>query len=268
MQIEHERGYLIIAQDNPTTDYLSCARLLARSLRQHDTKNKICLLTDQIPANVDEFDSVRTFPFGDQSGDSEWKLHNDWQCFYASPFRQTIKIEADVVVPHDISHWFDLLQTRDIVLTIGARNFRGNPAQSRYYRKIFDENQLPDVYNAITYWRLSKTAQDFFNLVKEIFSNWHEVTKILKFGQDQPLNTDLAYAIAATLIGPEECTLPLDVPSLIHMKSQINDLISEDWTKELIWEISPGSLRINTLEQQWPFHYHVKTWAQKVINDY
>lgn len=268
MQIEHERGYLIIAQDNPTTDYLACARLLARSLRQHDAKNKICLLTDQVPDNVDDFDIVRTFPFGDQSGDNEWKLHNDWQCFYASPFRQTIKIEADMVVPQSIAHWFDILQIRDIALTTGARDFRGQRSRSRYYRKIFDENQLPDVYNAITYWRLSKPAQDFFNLVKEIFSNWNEVVEILKFGRDQPLNTDLAYAIAAVIIGPEECLLPLDVPSMIHMKTHINDLVSEDWTKELIWEISPGSLRINTLEQQWPFHYHVKSWAQKVSDEY
>ena len=37
-----------------------------------------------------------------------------------------------------------------------------------------DENNLPDVYNAITYWRVSQTAKDFFVLVRNIFENWNE----------------------------------------------------------------------------------------------
>ena len=267
MKIEHERGYLVIAQNTDTTDYLSCATLLARRLKTFDPNNKICLLTDQEPGDrVSDFDIIKFFPFGDRSGDSNWKLHNDWQCFYASPFRQTIKIEADIMLPQDIQHWFDICQIKDLVLTIGSRNFWNQKTDVRYYRKIFDENQLPDVYNAITYWRLSQTAQEFFTLVKDIFENWEEVMTTLKFAKSQPLNTDLAYAIAATVLGVEKCTLPLlDVPSLTHMKSRINDLSNDDWTKELIWEIAPSSLRINTIEQQWPFHYHIKSWAKNII---
>ena len=188
--------------------------------------------------------------------------------FFASPFRQTIKIEADIFVPQDISHWFDICQCLDIVLTVGARDFRNQKSQCRHYRKIFDENQLPDVYNAITYWRLSADAQEFFNTVREIFVNWEATMQVLKYGKDQPLNTDLAYAIAAVMIGKEKCILPLDIPSLIHMKSRINSLINDDWTKELIWEVSPGSFRINTVEQLWPVHYHVKSWAKEILDEH
>ena len=267
MKIKNERGYLVVAQNNKDTNYISCAEALAMSIRLVEPAAKICLLTDKTYKNP-VFDYVELFPFGDRSGDADWKLQNDWQCFYASPFRETIKLEADMIVPHNISHWFDICSIQDVVCTIGAKNYHNQPAQSRYYRKIFDENNLPDVYNAITYWRLSQTAQIFFDTVRMIFENWEEVMKELKFGTGQPLNTDLAYSIALVVLGVENHTLPGIGPSMIHMKSQINGISSEDWTQELIWEMHPGSFRINTVEQMWPVHYHVKSFAAVLQEQY
>ena len=267
MSIKDERGYLIVAQNNSTVDYVLCARMLARSIRLVQPDAKICLLTD-VANNYSEFDYVNTFPFGDLAKDSEWKLKNDWQCFYASPFRETIKLEADMIIPQNISHWFDICSVREVVVTVGARNYHNQLSASRHYRKVFDDNALPDVYNAITYWRLSQTAKQFFETVREIFDNWPAVMSELKFAADQPLNTDLAYAIAVRLIGEEKLTLPGSVPGLIHMKGRINNLISEDWTQELVWEMSPGSVRINTIEQMWPFHYHVKDFSHVLEKHY
>lgn len=267
MNIKAERGYLVVAQNNIDVDYISCACALAQSIRLVEPDAKICLLTDQL-VNLPEFDYVEIFPFGDQARDSKWKLQNDWQCFYASPFRETIKLEADMIIPHSINHWFDICSSKDLVCTIGARDFHNQPAQSRHYRKIFDANQLPDVYNAITYWKLSQAARLFFDTVRDIFSNWNSVMSALKYGVDQPLNTDLAYAIALRLLGEENYTLPGSIPGMIHMKPFINNIASEDWTKELIWELSPGSLRINTIEQMWPFHYHVKSFAKTLQEQY
>lgn len=261
MKIEAERGYLIIAQNNSDTDYVLCARMLSKSIRHVEPDAKICLLTDVIPTDSTDFDYVRLFPFGDTAIDSNWKLKNDWQCFYASPFRETIKLEADMILPCSIKHWFDICCNRDVVVTIGARDYQNRPAESRFYRKIFDLNNLPDTYNAVTYWRLSQTAQEFFDTVRNIFENWDQVMSTLKYSTDQVLNTDLAYAIAIDALGQDRYTLPIDVPSIIHMKGQINGLESENWMQELVWELSPGSLRINTVQQMWPFHYHVKDFA-------
>jgi|688.fasta_scaffold268050_3 hypothetical protein len=267
MKIEAERGYLVVAQNNSSTDYIKCARMLAYSIKAVEPAANICLLTDQLIEDS-AFDFVRVFPFGDQSVDLEWKLKNDWQCFYASPFRETIKLEADMIVPQSIKHWFDICSSQEIVVTVGARNFHNRLSTSRAYRKIFDQNNLPDVYNAVTYWRLSRKANEFFEIVKHIFNNWAAVMSELKFGANQPLNTDLAYAIAVHILGEENCTLPGSVPSMIHMKGQFNELSSEDWTKELVWELNPGSLRINTIEQFWPFHYHIKEFANHLEKYY
>jgi hypothetical protein len=195
-------------------------------------------------------------PYGDQGG---WA--NDWQMFQVSPYRQTIKLEADMIAAGPVDHWWTLFELRDVVISQGARTYYNEPAESRFYRKCFDVNNLPDTYNAITYWRLSRTAQEFFNLVRDIFENWSVFQRLLKFPEDTP-STDLVYAIAAQIIGPEQVTLPAGLgPTIVHMKRHINALHCEDWTQELIWENDP--FRINTIAQ-WGFvHYYRKEWANE-----
>jgi hypothetical protein len=56
--------------------------------------------------------------------------------------------------------------------------------------------------------------------------------------------------------------------SMVHMKQWINGLPSEDWTDVLIYEALPETLRVNTVPQMYPFHYHVKTFADKLENCY
>jgi hypothetical protein len=158
-----------------------------------------------------------------------------------------------------VDHWWTLFERRDVVISQGARTYRDEPAQSRFYRKCFDANNLPDVYNAITYWRLSPTAQEFFNLVRNIFENWTQFKKLIKF-PEETASTDIVYAMAAQIMSPERVTLPVGLgPSIVHMKRHINGLHSQDWTRELIWETNP--FRINTVAQ-WGFvHYYRKEWS-------
>jgi hypothetical protein len=146
------------------------------------------------------------------------------------------------------------------VVSQGARDFYDQPATSRRYRKLFDDNNLPDVYNAITYWRLSTTAQEFFEWVRRIFENWAQYRTLLKF-PDEAATTDVVYAMAAQIMGPERVTLPPGVgPNIVHMKRYINPINTNNWTQELVWEHTDPGLRVNTVTQWGMFHYHVKTW--------
>ena len=238
LPITHERGYLIPAVGDL---YLRCADQLADSIRQWHPEANITILTEEM------------LPFGNLGG-----YANDWQVFYASPYRETIKLEADMIAASPIDHWWTLFEKRDVVISQGARTFYDEPAESRFYRKIFDQNNLPDVYNAITYWRLSKTAQDFFQLVRMIFEQWDSYKKLLRFPEETP-STDVVYAMAAQIMGPEQVTLPKGLgPSIVHMKRHINPVQTDTWTKELIWETDP--FRINTIAQWGLIHYHVKEW--------
>jgi hypothetical protein len=236
-----ERGYLIPAIGK---EYEHCAEQLATSIRNFHPDANITILTESM------------LPYGRQGG-----FADDWQMFAASPYRQTIKLEADMVCAGPIDHWWTLFEKRDVVISQGARTFYDQSATSRYYRKIFDENNLPDVYNAITYWRLSATAKEFFALIKNIFENWVEYKRLLKFPDEVP-TTDVVYAIAAVIMGEEKVTSPQGLgPTIVHMKRYINRTQTDNWTKELVWENNP--VRINTVAQWGLVHYHVKDWRNE-----
>jgi len=239
-KVLHERGYLIPAFNTDTVDYVDCANQLAHSIRQFHPDAHITVLTRE------------QLPYKDQGG-----YANDWQCFYASPYRQTIKLEADMIAAGPIDHWWTMLEKRDVVISTGARDFYDNLATSRRYRKLFDTNHLPDVYNAITYWRLSSAAQEFFSLTRNIFENWSQWKTLLKFPEHAP-STDVVYGIAAVILGPENVTLPHGLgPTMVHMKPGIVP-VQQDWTQELVWEHNP--FRIQTVAQWGLVHYHNKTW--------
>jgi hypothetical protein len=243
-----------MAQNSESVDYVDCANQLARSIRHFHPDAKICLLSNTDLPNSNLFDYYQTFPY--PLSDNPYA--NDWQVFGASPFRQTIKLEADMIIASAIDHWWTMLEHRDVVISTGARDFYDQKTTNRFYRKVFDSNNLPDVYNAITYWRLSQTAQEFFQLVRIIFENWAQYKTLIKFPDEIP-STDLVYAMAAQIMGPERVTMPfVSYPRIVHMKRGVIPTRLENWTQELIWESNP--LRIQTVAQWGAVHYHQKDW--------
>lgn len=225
------------------------------SVRRWHPDARTCLITNQ-PVEDPAFDHVRMLT----SVDFDNAYANDPQIFRLTPFRETIKLEADMMIVSDCSHWWNMLRHRDLVVSTGCRNWQDRTSTSRHYRKVFDENGLPDVYNAITYWRLSALAKEFFQWVRVIFNDWQQYRNLLKFSPDRPC-TDLVYAMAAQIVGPEQVTMPFaSYPRMVHMKQHHSGTVSRDWTRELVWEYDRGELRINTIAQWGAFHYQVKEW--------
>ena len=248
LPVLHERGYLIPAINTADVDYERCAELLRESILDHHAHAHVTIVTgDQLPE-------------GDLGG-----FANDAQLWRVTPYRQTIKLEADMIAAGPIDHWWTLFENRDVVISVGARDFYDQATTYRGYRKIFDENDLPDVYNAITYWRLSTHAREFFDLVRSIFLNWRQYRELLRFPDDEA-TTDVVYAMAARIMGTETVTLPPGLgPRIAHMKPGIVPVRGQDWTRELIWEIDP--LRINTVAQWGLVHYNIKSWADRYQNE-
>jgi len=243
LQVTADQGYLIPAIGDV---YIKCAEKLRNSILEWHPDAEITILTEDM------------LPYGNLNG-----FANDWQCYLVSPYRHTIKLEADMWCASPINHWWDLFSTRDIVISQGCRDFYDNTGKSRFYRKIFDNNNLPDVYNAITYWKVSDTAEQFFILVRNIFENWEIYKTLLKFPDEIP-TTDVVYAIAAVTIGIENVTLPKDIgPKIVHMKKNMIPIESNDWSKELVFEKTNPGVRINTVAQ-WGFvHYYIKELANE-----
>jgi hypothetical protein len=250
------RGFVIMAQNTTDTDYISCATQLEKSIKRVMPNENVTIITSDM------------LPYGDLAPNSSWKLINDWQVYDASPYEYTIKLEADMVIPTDISYLFDILNDRDICLCTTIRDYKGNISDSRVYRKFIDDNQLPDVYNAITYFKKSIVAEQFFNIVRDVFENWNEYKNILICNIDEQVTTDWAYAIASHIVGTEKTIIPnLTQLSMVHMKQFINNLSTEDWTNELVYELS-DIFKIQTFPQLYPVHYHIKSFANVLGQHY
>jgi hypothetical protein len=243
-----------MAQDTEKTSYTRCAEALKKSIHRVMPEANVTIITTDM------------LPHGDLAIDSDWKLVNDWQVYEASPYDYTIKLEADMYIPRNIDHWWDVLKDRDMVVSSTIRNFKQEISDIRFYRRFIDDNKLPDVYNAITYFKKSEVATQFFMLVKEIFTNWEEYKKILKCNPQELATTDWVYSIACHIMGVENTTLPsFTEMSMVHMKQYINGTPTENWTDTFIYECLPDQIRVQTVPQQYPFHYHVKNFCDKIV---
>jgi hypothetical protein len=130
------KGFVIMAQDiENSTTYYKCAKALEGSIKRVMPEANITIITNNM------------LPYGDQSPYANWKLQNDWQVYDASPYDETIKLEADMFMPRNIDHWWDVLTHKDIVVSSCIRNFKQEISNIRAYRRFIDDNALPDVYN-------------------------------------------------------------------------------------------------------------------------
>lgn len=255
------KGFVVLAQNTHTVDYIKCAEILAKSIKKVMPDTPISLITTDVKTNP-WFDSIIQLPYGDLDPDSNWKLLNDWQVYEASPYDYTIKLEADLYIPYSIDYWWEVLAQQDVVISTTIRSYNQEISHNRYYRYFIDSNYLPNCYNAITYFKKSETADYFFKLIKNIFENWELYKTILQCKRDEEVTTDWAYALACHIIGPDKTTMPAFTEmSMVHLKQAINNLNSIDWTDELLYEVLPHCIRINTVPQKYPVHYHVKKFA-------
>jgi len=252
--LQAEQGYLILAINRPDCDYVSMARRLAASIRQWHPEVNIALMAvdhDQYP----EFTHHVVLEPTELSGNP---YAVDPKVFYYTPFRETVKLEADMIMAGPCDHWWTMFRHRDVVVSTGCRTWLDQPSEARDYRKIFDANDLPDVYNAITYWRRSSSAKQFFDLAQDIFDRWELYARTIRFPESDP-STDVVYAMAAKLIGAELVTMPFaSYPRIVHMKAAHAKTQRQTWCEELVWETDP--LRIQTVAQWGAFHYNVKDW--------
>lgn len=262
------RGFVVLAQNTKDVDYVKCAEALARSIKKCMPNESITLISSNKNATSSVFDKVVPLPYGDRALGSSWKLINDWQIYEASPYDYTIKLEADIYIPRSIEHWWEILVGRDVVVSTHIRNFKQEITDVKAYRKFIYDNEFPDTYNAITYFKKSELAEKFFLIVREIFENWDEFKKTLKCNADEPATTDWVYAIACHILGVENTTLPtFKEMSMIHMKQFITGTPNDDWTKVFMYEILDHALRVNTIPQLYPFHYQIKTFADEILEN-
>lgn len=253
------RGYVIVAQNTKLVNYVECAEALVHSIKKYNKTANVSLISNDI-SMCDLFDNIIELPYGDQGVGSNWKLINDWQVYDASPYSETIKIEADILATSNLDYLFNSLNIVDVCLCTDIRDYACKVNQEKIYRKFIVDNKLPDVYNAITVFRKSEFAKKFFDNVRFVFENWEDIKTNFICNVNEPATTDFVYAIVANIMGIENVSIPNFI-SMVHMKQFIVNTKSEDWTKELVYEFEP--LRIQKHTQTYPVHYNVKEFARE-----
>lgn len=271
-EYKRERGFLTIAQ-NGATDYLRLAYGLALSLKvsQPEFSDLAVMITPgmKVPVKYRQvFDEVIDIPWGDAAADSSWKLENEWKAYHATPYRETIKLDADMLFPESIHDWWPLLAKQDVMAATRAIDYRGRVVTSDQYRKAFTTNSLPNVYTAMMYFKGSDLAHDLFTAAEMIFNNWQRYFETFLEPNTRPqvVSTDVVFALAMRMIDAVDgCTFPsLPVPEFVHMKTRLQGwaehATGEDWTGHVEMTLTDDlQLKIGRHRQLRPVHYHVKS---------
>jgi len=264
------RGFLWIAQNNSTVDYMQLSIELCKNIKSKCSINQVAVITDkQTPVLADVFDHVIVMET-DDSNDIEWKLNNEYKVFNLSPFTHTIKLEADVIVPENIDWWWNHLQQHDLIFSHHCRDYQDNIVEYSPYRNINRQNLLPDVYNGLHYFRRSQRAFEFYTLCELIIKHWEFVKQniLLNCHDDNP-TTDVVYGLASKIQDPtQQYSVRYEWFNFIHGKIGIQKNIHQD--KTLYNYVSPyqigddyyiGGYRPNRL-----WHYYEKS-IREDLND-
>lgn len=271
------RGFGIFAQnvynEGHECDYLTQAYALALSIKINCGKQwpVFVMTNDEVPQQYKEvFDEIVPIPWGDMAENSLWKIENRWKMYHKTPYRETIVLDSDCLVTRDISHWWDIINGRTISYGTQPITYTGQPVENTY-RKTFTENNLPDLYNTIFYFKKSPEAKAFFTMVEIIVNNWHDfyLRYAPKNFQKFP-SMDVTCAIAAKLTGLEDQIVDPNFIPFIHMKSKCQGWENPplNWTNVIGSYINnQGDLKLGNHLIKDVLHYVEKEFlTNKIIN--
>ena len=273
------RGFFTIAQ-GPVYHRLAYGLALSLHLSQSaHSKLSIGITPSErtlLPSKyLEVFDEVIDIPWDDHAAKSEWKLENEWKAIHMSPYDETIKLDADMLFPTDISGWWESLALSEGVFCTTPRTYRGNIITSDYYRRTFTESNLPNIYTAMFYFKKTEANFELFRLAEFIFNNWQRCFYEWLQPEHRPtmVSTDVVFALAAKIMDYQQLNqLPMSsIPTFVHMKSRLQDWtinipLDEDWTKLIPSFFSRDcAIRIGNHLQSLPLHYHVKSFLTDSI---
>lgn len=270
-----QRGFFTIAQG---AEYQRLAYALALSLKcsQPDGYNKLSIgvTSDeraQVPARYCEvFDQVVEIPWRDAAQHSTWKLENEWKAIHMTPYDETVKLDADMIFPEDISSWWHHCSQSQGVFATAPRTYRDHIITSDACRKTFTDSNLPNIYTAFFFFKKTQANFELFALAEDIFNNWQRYFYEFLAPESRPdhVSTDVVFALAAKILDYVSLDVSgnTQVPTFVHMKTELQNwpqgsLTNNDWTRMIPTYFSHDcKLKIGNFRQTLPFHYQVKTF--------
>jgi hypothetical protein len=264
-------GYVCVVQ-NSEVDYLRLAYLQALSCQLTQSKVKsFSIITDVATANqiTDQqravFDQVIVMNTDLATGTI--KQQNESQVFRLSPYKRTIKTEADMLFTADYSWLWDVYNPYTMLFTQTVYTYNHKKVTNRSQRKLFDDNLLPNIYSGWTYFTFDRESKKFYDTMQTIIADWawYRDQHLVNCRYDTP-RTDEVYALTAKILN-----IPLiDIGwGFVHMKPELQNLHRDtEWIEQLNIEIHNDFCpSIGFFRQTRPLHYQVKSFATDEIID-
>ena len=256
-----DKGFLWFAQNNAQVDYVELSIKLAKSIKKYNKQNNICVVTDKKSKFKNKYVDIVRVLENDDSAEHEIKWGNEHKAFSVTPFKHTIKLEADMLWTTNTDWWWYHIWQHDLVFSVDCFNYRDEIIKKSIYRELFVRNQLPNIYNGLMYFRKSAYAQKFFELAKWITKNWTQVKKNCLINcHDKYPSTDVVFALAYRMIDPTQSKLiDLDWFKFLHHKPTINSLTGvADQDQYLYTNRSEEKFYLGERRVSRVWHYHRK----------
>ena len=263
------KGFIVLAQNTETVDYIKQAYALALSIKNtQQTVNKISLITnDEVPYQYKHvFDKIIEIPWGDMATNPTWKIENRWKMFHVSPYDETIVLDTDMLFLDDISSWWDYCSTSDLKFCSKIKNYKNEIITTDpVHRKTFINNGLSNPYVALYYFKKSDLALNFFKVLEFVVKNWEFCSKTITSTTPQKwLSIDLATAIAIDIMGIEDQVIDKFSPlEFVHMKSAIQgwNPVPSSWQNVVSFSFENGCMLVGNYQQSFLFHYVEKDFV-------
>ena len=253
-----DQGYLTFAQGE---QYLQCAYLLALSVKTYCKINDFAVVVDTatpVPEYMlDVFDKVITIP-------TMAPFASECLAWELTPFKETFKVESDMLITSNIDHWWAGCRLRNVCFTTQVQNYRGEVVEDQHHRRMWHENNLCNAYNGFMYFRHCTETKQFFDKCQQVFDNFNVYKNtVLSNCRHNTADTDVFMSIAATELGSEDYFVPtIEYPTFVHMKPHINEFTPSDWREACSWTLTKDMIfMINGYAQTNPVHYFIKDFA-------
>jgi len=262
---------MVLAQNNEIDNYVEQASLLAMSLRAHND-TPISLVTNNIvPEEYQKlFDKIIPIPFNDAAKDTDWKIENRWKLYHASPYDETIVMDTDMLVLQNIDMWWKFLSNYEMFFVSNVLNYRGEAADTSYYRKTFIENNLPNLFSGFHYFKKCKFAQEFYAWLELIVNNWQAFYEQHLVATSRPthLSIDVCAAIVTSILDCEDAITNkiAKFPNFTHMKPYCQgwNEIQSSWQDRVgVYISKDGSIKIGNYAQTGILHYTENDFVTK-----
>jgi hypothetical protein len=262
------KGFLLFAENTKSTNYLEQAYALALSIKySQSTTTLVSLMTnDKVPKKYQSaFDKIIPIPF-EVKNDGKYKTDNRWQLYYATPYDETIVLDADMLLVEDISSWWTYCADHDVKFCSRVKNYKNEIiGHDPIHRLVFIENKLTNPYFALHYFKKNQIAYEFYKVLEFVITHWDFNRGT--FAPNEPQlwpSMDLATAIAIEITGLYNSVIDSCSPlEFVHMKTPLQgwDMIPSTWQDAVPFVLnSRGNMVLGNMIQPKLFHYVEKNF--------